>query len=237
MRGHSMFLCKRAGIERRTRDATTPYPRTTLSHRGQFYSWGLLPLLLALILTACSTLRLVSDYDEKIDQGVTEFQEGFLGFIQDMNRKVRTPAGTYDQNIAFYDRWTPKLQVLSDRALAANPSGTCPGSETFGGLLQQGFGGLSIAVQSTTSAFIQAGALPSPQQNMSVQFGTLTAGELSGDCTARLLQLLGRQFSNFAAFHKAQGPIGIDPRGQAPVTLVESTIHAVIYTELAKKPK
>jgi len=191
------------------------------------------------ILTGCGTLRLVSDYDERIDQGVTEFQEGFLGFIQGMNQKVRTPAGTYDQNIAFYDRWTPKLQVLSDRALAANPAGTCPGSETFGGFLQQGFGGLAIAVQSATSAFIQAGALPSPQQlqNTSVQIGTLTAGELSGDCTARLLQLLARQFANFAAFHKAQGAIGIDPRGQAPVTLVESTIHAVLYTELAKKSK
>jgi hypothetical protein len=153
-------------------------------------------------------------YDETVDRGVTQFDEEFLGFVADMNRKARTPEGTYARNIGFYDKWIPKLTALADRALAKDPAGTCPGNETFGGFIREGLGRFAETLNR---------APPGPD-----------AG-LSCDCTARLLRLLQLQVQDFAAFHQAQGEIGLPAQAQAPVALVGITIRAVLYTELGKR--
>lgn len=182
---------------------------------GASWRGGVRSLLVAaaFLLSAC-TVQLISPYDETVDRGVTQFHEEFLGFIADMNRKARKPDGTYARNTAFYDKWSPKLTALADRALAADPAGTCPGTETFGGFIREGLG---------RYAETMSRAAPGPD-----------AG-LAGDCTARLLRLLQMQLADFAEFHQAQGEIGIPAQAQAPVALVGITTRAVLYTELAKR--
>ena len=108
---------------------------------GSSWRGGVWPVLFAAVflLSACA-VQLIQPYDETIDRGVTQFHEEFLGFVADMNRKARKPDGEFRRNTAFYDKWTPKLTALADRALAADPAGTCPGTETFGGLDREGLG-------------------------------------------------------------------------------------------------
>ena len=131
-----------------------------------------------------------------------------------MNRKARKPDGEFKRNTAFYDKWMPKLTALADRALAADPAGTCPGTETFGGFLREGLG---------RYAETMSRAAPGPD-----------AG-LAGDCTARLLRLLQLQLADFAEFHQAQGEIGIPVEARSPGPLVNIVTRAVLYTELAKR--
>jgi hypothetical protein len=177
--------------------------------------WRLWSILVAsvLLLSACA-VQLISPYDETVDRGVTQFYEEFLGFVTDMNRKARKPDGTYARNMGFYDKWNPKLTALADRALAADPAGTCAGTETFGGFIREGLGRYAEAMSRTPPG---------------------TDAGLAGDCTARLLRLLHLQLADFAEFHQAQGEIGIPGDARAPVALVGITTRAVLYTELAKR--
>ena len=122
--------------------------------------------------------------------------------------------GTFAANQAFYDTWQPRLTTLTARALAANPSGRCPGTETFGGLFPQ-------SLSATRGAAPAAG-------------GRVDAASV-GDCTAQLLKLLEDQFEDFAKFHNAQGALGLPPEARAPRELVLTSARAVLYVELAKK--
>lgn len=171
-------------------------------------------LLAAVVLLSACTVQWIAPYDETVDRGVTQFHEEFLGFVADMNRKARRPDGTYARNTAFYDKWSAKLTALADRSLAADPAGTCPGTETFGGFIREGLG---------RYAETMSRGAPGPD-----------AG-LAGDCTARLLRLLQMQLADFAEFHQAQGEIGIPAEARSPVALVGITTRAVLYTELAKR--
>jgi hypothetical protein len=188
-----------------------------LQSRAAFPQWRSVRLffIAALSLVAACSVQLIQPYDETVDQGVTQFYEEFLGFVADMNRKANKPEGTFARNTAFYDKWIPKLTALADRSLAKDPAGSCPGTETFGGFIREGLGRFAETLNR---------APPGPD-----------AG-LSGDCTARLLRLLQLQLQDFAAFHEAQGGIGLPAQAaQAPAALVGISTRAVLYTELAKK--
>jgi hypothetical protein len=176
--------------------------------------WAWFYVALAVVMVSACTVRLVSPYDEVIDKGVTQFQEEFFAFVAAMNRKAGTPAGTYAENVDFYDTWLAKLEALTERAIAADPTGTCPASETFGGIMAQGLGRYADAL-----------GREAPQNDDS----------LAGDCTARLLRYLERQVADFGAFHQAQADIGIPVSATAPVELVKIVVRAVLYTELAKR--
>lgn len=156
-------------------------------------------------------VELISSYDEPIDKGVTEFNENFLKFTAQMNQKARTPAGTYQSNITYYDTWNAKLETLKIRAIARAPTQGCSGKQTFKGLMPQGLAAFEATASSGTEESAQ------------------------GDCTAILLALLEEQFRNFAAFHEAQGAIGIPAQARAPVELIEINVRSIMYVELAKK--
>jgi hypothetical protein len=172
------------------------------------------PVLVALVLLSACTVRLISPYDEVIDHGVSQFQEEFFGFVAQMNRTAGTPAGTYAENVEFYETWGAKLETLTERAIAADPTGSCPATETFGGIIAQGLGRYAEVLGREAPAL---------------------EDQLAGDCTARLLRYLERQFADFGAFHQAQGGIGIPASATAPVELVRIVARAVLYTELAKR--
>jgi hypothetical protein len=178
----------------------TPYRRSE--------RW-LLVLVVVVALAGC-TVSLIQPYDDVIEKTASDFYEDFLRFTVSTGR-VR---GTYADNRAFYDKWQPKLTTLTARAVAANPSGRCPSTETYGGLMPQG----------VTTA--RAAATPA---------GGRVDATMVGDCTAQLLQLLEDQFADFAKFHEAQGTLGLPPEARAPRELVLTSVRAVLYVELARK--
>jgi len=169
----------------------------------------LLLLVLLVALAGCS-VSLIQPYDDVIEKTASDFYEDFLRFTISVGRT----RGTYADNRAFYDKWQPKLTTLTARAVAANPSGRCPSTETYGGLMPQG----------VTTA--RAAATPSG--------GRVDVAPV-GDCTAQLLQLLEDQFADFAKFHEAQGTLGLPPEARAPRELVLTSVRAVLYVELARK--
>ena len=184
-----------------------PFARSIMPQRPAL--WLCLLMMMLLPLTGCS-VRLIQPYDDAIEKGVTDFYEEFLRFTIVTGRTH----GTYADNRSFYDKWRPKLTTLTARALTANPSGRCPSTATYGGLLPQG---VAAARSAATPAGVSADSAP------------------AGDCTAQLLQLLEDQFADFARFHEAQGSLGLAPEARAPRDLVLTSARAVLYVELAKK--
>ena len=183
-------------------------PPTSLITLPRPERWLLL-LMLLVPLVGCS-VRLIQAYDDVIEKTVSDFHEEFLRFTTEVSRA----RGTYAANQGFYDKWQPRLKTMTARALAANPSGRCPATETYGGLLPQGL---------TAS---RAAAPPAG--------GRVEMAE-TGDCTAQLLKLLEDQLEDFAKFHNAQGALGLPPEARAPRELVLTSVRAVLYVELAKK--
>lgn len=177
----------------------------------------LLLLVLVPVLAACS-VSLIQPYDEVTERTVSDFYEDFIRFTIVTGRS----RGTFADNRTFYDAWQPKLTTLTARALVANPTGKCPSSETYGGLLPQGVAG----ARGTTTAGARTGTPVA---------GARDAEAPAGDCTAQLLQLLEDQFADFAKFHEAQGALGLPPEALAPRELVLTSARAVLYVELTRK--
>jgi hypothetical protein len=75
-------------------------------------------LLGLLILTAlgCLSVRLIADYDRKIDDGVTELQKKTEAFLIKMERVAELPEGAYAKYIGFYDEVKVDLSALKVRA-------------------------------------------------------------------------------------------------------------------------
>ncbi|WP_139135118.1 hypothetical protein [Magnetovibrio blakemorei] len=59
------------------------------------------PLYLVLALSACSTVTLISPYDEKLESGVTGYAQNLSTFLVKMQAANGTPAGKYENNIEF----------------------------------------------------------------------------------------------------------------------------------------
>ncbi len=83
------------------------------------YKTGLfLPIILVLLITlttGCS-IKLISDYDQLIDQYATELQSDIGTFLIKMERLAGTAEGTYARNTGFYDEIQGTLTTLSLRA-------------------------------------------------------------------------------------------------------------------------
>jgi len=69
-----------------------------------------LAMLLCVLLSACSEITLVGQYDEVIDQGVTRLHRETTAFLLDMEYKAGTPEGEFIANTGFY------IGALSDIA-------------------------------------------------------------------------------------------------------------------------
>lgn len=170
-------------------------------------------LIVVALLAACAP-QLVAPYDPLVVEEVNAFNADQRAFMAAMNRAAGTPAGTYAENTAFYDHWLGRLGALTDYAYATDPAGTCPGTETFGGMMRDGL----KAVEAQTGLLVEAPPAPP-----------------GGGCTARLLWLLTAQLQDLGAFHEAQGTIGLDPRGTTPAATMEQAVRAVLRVEMQKK--
>ena len=68
------------------------------------------------LVSACGTIRLVSDYDDVIDKGVTDFTEKLGAHVKNMGELAGKPDGTYDATLKTYNELDSKLDTLIARA-------------------------------------------------------------------------------------------------------------------------
>ena len=80
------------------------------------------------LLVAC-TVRLVSPYDQVIDDGLVNFNNSFLEFMANIREAVPDEQASYANNTGFYNTQQAKLGTLVQRSKAADPQGNCPGTE------------------------------------------------------------------------------------------------------------
>lgn len=79
--------------------------------------------LLALALAGCASVKLISDYDEETDRGITAFQKKIEGQLVFLERHIGTDKAAYAANVGFYDEARVDLRALRVRA-AALPQNT-----------------------------------------------------------------------------------------------------------------
>jgi hypothetical protein len=179
-------------------------------------------LVLAVVVAGCGPIRLVSDYDDAIDRGATDYYRTMDGFLSAMARAAakNEPAGRYAPNVKFYDDTGAALSTLIMRARAAEPKATCLGSDIVGTLTKQllGLKPLAGAVEGLDLDEILKGL----------------QSEDGGSCTARILVALRANHDLVAAIHQHN-----DRLAQAVVDIVRPTleqdVRIVVTTEIAKK--
>jgi hypothetical protein len=81
----------------------------------QYVLWQVVLSLVLLAATGCS-VRLIAEYDKKIDDGITEVQKKTEAFLLKMERIAETPEGAYAKHIGFYDEVKVDLSLLRVRA-------------------------------------------------------------------------------------------------------------------------
>jgi len=189
------------------------------AHRGSllpYLGWlrhGLVLLFAGLVLAGCASVRLVPAYDDQIDTGLTSLYADTSVFVDRMIAARGTAAGSYDQNIGFYDGVDGRLEALIARAEAHRVLKDCPSTKLVGRAL--------AAVR-----------LPADVRG---QIGTLPAD----DCQVVLLRLTKSGFSDMRQFHQAQGAQGIPPSARGPLLDggVGALLRAGITVEIAKRAK
>lgn len=85
---------------------------------ASLWSW-LATFLIAIALSGCTTIKLVGDYDEQIDKGVTQLQKDVETFLVKLEATADKPADrveSYDKNKKFYEDAKVALSGLRVRA-------------------------------------------------------------------------------------------------------------------------
>lgn len=76
-----------------------------------------LPLfLLLLIVSGCTEIRLISDYDEETDRATTALQKKVEALVSDVEKNAGTPQAAYDKYESVYDDILVDLRTLQVRA-------------------------------------------------------------------------------------------------------------------------
>jgi len=86
----------------------------------------LIPLVVALImlvLSGCSNIRLIADYDEQTDAAVTQIQRKMEQFLISLERNMGKDEASYARNTRFYDEVRVDLSAVRVRAAAIPENG------------------------------------------------------------------------------------------------------------------
>jgi hypothetical protein len=86
--------------------------------RVSVWSW-LTFFVMALVLGGCTTVKLVGDYDEQTDKGVTQLQKDVETFLVRLEGTAKTPQDnveSYDKNKKFYEDAKVAISGLRVRA-------------------------------------------------------------------------------------------------------------------------
>jgi hypothetical protein len=168
--------------------------------------------------SGCS-IQLVSDYDEQIDNGLTQLNTDVAVFVTRMINVTGTPAGAYNYkkddaypNKEFYAAQEGKLDTLIVRAEAHKALDQCP----------------------STALVQRAVAAAMPRSEVA----RYSAQIPKDDCSVALLQLVKDGMGDLRKFHEAQGSAGIPQVAKDPILVggVGALIRAAITVEVAKKP-
>src|SRR5215467_1624096 len=88
--------------------------RTTLRKRGSSFSSAFVVLAVTVLLVTGCRVRLIGDYDDTIDKGISDVQQKAELYFSKLQSAPNTP---YDQN--FYDDMRSRLTTLHSRAAAS----------------------------------------------------------------------------------------------------------------------
>lgn len=75
-------------------------------------------LVLILVSAGCTSVRLVAEYDKRIDDEITALQKKTELFLYAMERAAGTPEGSYEKHVQFYDTIKADVNVLVIRSEA-----------------------------------------------------------------------------------------------------------------------
>lgn len=178
-------------------------------------------LVTVLFLGGCAGIRLISDYDEVIDKGVTEFAEQFNTHVKNMGDLAGTPDGTYEANLKTYNALESKLDVMIARASSAAEGKGCK-------LEKKVFDRVKSLLKNNIPAEMQSS-------------DTAQAGNSNG-CNERLLVLVKDQLSSVKMIHRETDKCGeknvtcLRPAtAKTALSIANQSINAVSVVETAKK--
>ena len=184
-----------------------------------------LTLMLAVAATACMTVKLVSDYDEQIDHGLTQLYADTSSFVERMISLHGTPAGSYDANQQFYNEATGRVDALMARAQANQVLNNCPTTRVMARILAA-----ANRPADAASRPAEAASIPAP-----VHLDISTVPD--GSCEVVVLQSLKRALENMRTFHRSQGANGV-PEWARPIMMeggLGAAFRAGIMIEVAKR--
>lgn len=90
--------------------------KSTFPRRFWLQTSRALLLLVLLLQVACTTIRLISPYDETIDRGTGDVHTKIVAFVGRMTLLAGKPEGTYEANKAFYPEIAGEITTLKLRA-------------------------------------------------------------------------------------------------------------------------
>jgi len=174
---------------------------------------GVVPVFL---IVAC-TVRLVTPYDEVVDNGLVSFNQAFLQFMAEIKEEVPGEQGSYDNNTDFYNTQQANVGTLIQRSQAADPKGSCPGTA----LTEE-------AVRKINSIVLPAAATGGSAATKP------TTPPVRGSCMTVLLTNIQEQLTDTACFHQViygQTSIACEARGFKP-SVADSLKDAPLTTKL-----
>lgn len=102
-----------------------------MSHRRRRrHAWQrecLPAILITLAVAGCTTVRLVSEYDDVTDKSATEMQHTVDQFLLKLESEYGTSSALYDANKATYDELQADVDALRVRAVAVAKNGITVG--------------------------------------------------------------------------------------------------------------
>jgi hypothetical protein len=175
------------------------------------------------LVSACATIRLVSDYDEVIDKGVADFSEKLGAHVKNMAELAGKPDGTYDATLTLYNELDAKLDTLIARASNGSDGKEC---RLQGEVLVK----IKNLLHSQTPPQLQQGPDATP--------ATANA------CSSRLLVLVKQQLGDIREIHKTTdkcGPQSLSclrpATAQTALAIATQSANAVAIVETAKKSR
>lgn len=164
------------------------------------------PFIFISVLSAC-TVHLVPDYDDQIDNGLSQLNTDTTAFVNKMIKAYGTPDGKWEKNQDFYNSEDAKIDTLIARAEAHKVLGNCPTADA-----------MASALSELSPGLLQQ--YPIPQND---------------ECSVILLQEIKAAFVDLEAIHKVQGGIPASMHDLILVGGLGSLIHSAIVVEIAKK--
>lgn len=175
------------------------------------------------LVSACGTIRLVSDYDEVIDKGIAEFTERLGAHVKNMGELAGKPDGTYDATLKIYNELDSKLDTLISRA-------------------ENGADGKGCKLQG--DVFVKIKRLLKSKTPPQLQEGTDATPATANACSSHLLVLVKQQLGDIREIHKTTDKCGspsiscLRPAtAETVLAIATQSANAVAIVETAKKTR